>query len=294
MLLIALFLTLTAGTNLRVKQLTGGSGGGVGLESGLVRRGVGGTVHQLCDILVATPGRLTHAIRECPDLDLSHLRYLVIDEADRMMENFAQDWLNILEAAVYTGARTRPGQLTAIPLQKLLFSATLSHDPEQLEQLNLFEPKLYRCVVPAPSLAADPAQSLPSSLAQLYAVVAAADKPLAVHQLVTSMQLAKVLVFTHSNDTVHRLALVLAQLGHKVGELHSQVAGSRRKVLAALARGATQVLVCSDVVARGIDLEDLDAVISYDVTAYVKTYIHWVGRTARAGKAGTTVTLCEE
>ena len=142
-------------------------------------------------------------------------------------------------------------------MQKLLFSATLSHDPEQLEQLNLFEPKLYRCVVPAPSLAADPAQSLPSSLAQLYAVVAAADKPLAVHQLVTSMQLAKVLVvFTHSNDTVHRLALAL------VGELHSQVTGSRRKELAALARGATQVLVCSDVVARGIDLEDLDAVIS--------------------------------
>ena len=125
-------------------------------------------------------------------------------------------------------------------------------------------------------------------------MVAAADKPLAVHQLVTSMQLAKVLVFTHSNDTVHRLALVLAQLGHKVGELHSQVAGSRRKVLAALARGATQVLVCSDVVARGIDLEDLDAVISYDVPAYVKTYIHRVGRTARAGKAGTAVTLCEE
>ena len=109
----ALFLTLTAGTNLRVKQLTGGSGGGVGLESGLVRRGVGGAVYQLCDILVATPGRLTHAIRECPDLDLSHLRYLVIDEADRMMENIAQDWLNILEAALYMGARTRPGQLTA-------------------------------------------------------------------------------------------------------------------------------------------------------------------------------------
>ena len=85
----ALFLTLTAGTNLRVKQLTGGSGGGVGLESGLVRRGVGGAVYQLCDILVATPGRLTHAIRECPDLDLSHLRYLVIDEANRMMENIA-------------------------------------------------------------------------------------------------------------------------------------------------------------------------------------------------------------
>ena len=258
----SVFNTFTVGTGLRVKLLTGGDA--VLGEGGLVRRGAGGLrLHQLYDILVVTPGRLTHTIKECPGLDLSHLRYLVIDEADRMMENIAQDWLNILESAVYTGHRKRPGPLTvfnaripSIPLQKLLFSATLSHDPEQLEQLNLFEPKLYRCVVPAPSLAADPAQSLPSSLAQLYAVVAAADKQLAVHQLVTSMQLAKVLVFTHSNDTVHRLALAL------VGELHSQVTGSRRKELAALARGATQVLVCSDVVARGIDLEDLDAVIS--------------------------------
>ena len=91
----AVFLTFTAGTNLSVKQLTGGSGGGTGLEVGLVRRGVGGAVYQLCDILVATPGRLTHAIRECPDLNLSHLRYLVIYEADRMMENIAQNWLNI-------------------------------------------------------------------------------------------------------------------------------------------------------------------------------------------------------
>ena len=65
-------------------------------------------MHQLCDILVATPGRLTHAIRECPDLDLSHLRYLVIDEADRMMENIAQDWLNILEVVVYTAPGRGP------------------------------------------------------------------------------------------------------------------------------------------------------------------------------------------
>lgn len=228
----------------------------------------------------------------------------MIDEADRMMENIAQDWLNILEGAVYRCTRTRPGQLTvatanvpAVPLQKLLFSATLSHDPEQLEQLNLFEPKLYRCVVPtdvASSNTGDVStQSLPTSLTQLYVMVSKNDKPLAVHHILQEKKMKKVLVFTHNNDTVHRLTLLLNNLGHKVGELHSQVLG-RKKVLNNLGKGVFNVVVCSDVVARGIDLEDLDGVISYDVPAYVKTYIHRVGRTARAGKVGTAVTLCEE
>ena len=229
----------------------------------------------------------------------------MIDEADRMMENIAQDWLNILESAVYQGSRTRPGQLTAatanipaVPLQKLLFSATLSHDPEQLEQLNLFEPKLYRCVVPTDGTygatgTEAATQSLPTSLTQLYTIVIKNDKPLAVHHILKEKKMKKVLVFTHNNETVHRLALLLANLGHKVGELHSQVVG-RKKVLNNLSKGVFNVVVCSDVVARGIDLEDLDAVISYDVPAFVKTYIHRVGRTARAGKEGTAVTLCEE
>jgi len=297
------FNTYVSGTKLRVKLLTGGDS--VLGEEGLVRLGVGGVVHQLYDILVVTPGRLTHTIKECPNLDLTHLRYLVIDEADRMMENIAQDWLNILESAVYQGTRTRPGQLTAatanipaVPLQKLLFSATLSHDPEQLEQLNLFEPKLYRCVVPTDGSSGATGteaatQSLPTSLTQLYTIVIKNDKPLAVHHILKEKKMKKVLVFTHKNETVHRLTLLLVNLGHKVGELHSQVVG-RKKVLNNLSKGVFNVVVCSDVVARGIDLEDLDAVISYDVPAFVKTYIHRVGRTARAGKEGTAVTLCEE
>jgi len=295
----SVFSSYCEGTKLRVKLLTGGDS--VVGESGLVRTGVCGMIHQLYDILVVTPGRLTHTIKECPNLDLTYLRYLVIDEADRMMESIAQDWLNILEAAVYQGHRKRPGQLTvktaftpSIPLQKLLFSATLSHDPEQLEQLNLFEPKLYRCVVPVEGASENAqAQSLPTSLKQLFTTVKQADKPLVLHHLLTSLKLEKVLVFTHNNETVHRLALVLENLGHKVGELSSQVIG-RKKVLNNLSKGVFKVVVCSDVVARGIDLEDLDGVISYDVPAFVKTYIHRVGRTARAGKTGTAITLCEE
>jgi len=285
------------GTGLRVKLLTGGESL-VGEEQ-LVRRGVAGTMHQLYDVLVVTPGRLIHTIRDTPSLDMSHLRYLVIDEADRMMDNIAQDWLNILESSVYSCGRIRPGQLTAasaasqqLPLQKLLFSATLSQDPEQLEQLNLFEPKLFRCLVPATGLGV--AQlSLPASLTQLYTVVGQGNKPAVVHQVIRDKNMARVLVFTHSNETVHRLALVLGQLGHCVGELSSLVKG-RKKVLGKFDRGELGVVVCSDVMARGMDLDKLDGVISYDVPAFDKTYIHRVGRTARAGKEGVAVTLCEE
>merc|ERR1719470_49845 len=255
-------------------------------------------VHQLYDILVVTPGRLIHTIRDTPSLDLSHLRYLVIDEADRMMDNITNDWLNILETAVHTRGRPRPGLLTAanaskqqLPLQKLLFSATLSQDPEQLA---LFEPKLYRCLVPSAGLGLSVAQtSLPATLRQFYTVSRQGDKPAMVHQVITEQSMAKVLVFTHNNETVHRLVLVLEQLGHNVGEFSSLVKG-RKKVLSKLDRGVFDVVVCSDVMARGIDLEGLDGVISYDVPTYAKTYIHRVGRTARAGKEGVAVSLCEE
>jgi len=291
------FVTFCEGTGLRVKLLTGGEA--VVGEDQLVRKGVVGTIHQLYDILVVTPGRLVHTIRAVPSLDLTHLRYLVIDEADRMMDNISEDWLNVLENAVYSKDRSRPGPLTVanmlkreLPLQKLLFSATLSTDPEQLQQMNLFEPKLYQCQIPAPGKKVQDA-SLPTGLRQLYVSCQLSLKPAIVHHVIADLNLNKALVFTHSNESAHRLSLILNELGYRVGELSSLVK-DRKKLLAKFARGEIDLLVCSDVMARGIDLEGLDGVILYDVPAYVKTYIHRVGRTARAGKEGLSVTLCEE
>ena len=109
--------------------------------------------------------------------------------------------------------------------------------------------------------------SLPATLRQFYTVSRQGDKPPMVHQVITEHSMAKVLVFTHSNETVHRLALVLEQLGHNVGELSSLVKG-RKKVLSKLDRGVFDVVVCRDVMARGIDLEGLDGVIFYDVPTY--------------------------
>merc|ERR1712240_374234 len=289
------FSTYCEPCGLKVKLLTGGDS--VVGEDGLVKKCGNGSVLQLWDILVVTPGRLTHTIRSCPSLDLSHLRYLVIDEADRMMEN-----------SVYTEHRPRPSPYLTVasmmdsvnlPLQKLLFSATLSHDPEQLEQLNLFEPKLFRCVVPPKdivggSTTGKPGEyAFPAELSQKYVITSSQDRPLMVTLLIRKLKLQRVLVFTHSTESVHRLALLLANLGHATGELHSLVK-RRRKVLNQLEAGHLQLVVCSDALARGIDVNDLDGVISYDAPTHLKTYVHRVGRTARAGKVGTAVTLSEE
>jgi len=303
------FLAFAEGTGLRVKLMTGLHS--LSQEQAeLFRVGSTGIIHQQVDILVATPGRLTHHIRETKELDLTALRYLVIDEADRMMNNIADEWLGALEAAVFSGKREAPGPLNVLnarkqelPLQKLLFSATLSQDPEKLEQINLFEPKLFRCVVPVKDLEGKVVDtedqdeitefSIPAELKQLSVKIDQGRKPLAVSCLIKKLKLKSVLVFTKSNESTHRLALVLSHLGFEAGELSSDVRMKRKKTLAKLRSGALQVLVCSDALARGIDVENLEGVISYDCPQFLKTYIHRVGRTARAGKTGTAITLYE-
>jgi len=296
------FTTYAQPLGLAVRLVTGGEAA----QEPLSKRGVGGRVHQLADILVATPGRLVHTLRDQPDLSLAKLRYLVIDEADRLVgESLASAWLSTLEERVYSGGRQRGGPLTVanlgrrvLPLQKLLFSATLSQDPERLEQLHLFEPRLFRCAVSPQDIvgggAGGGALVLPPSLRQLQAHVEAADKPLAVSICLQRLGLASALVFTHSSEAVARLCLLLQQLGHSAAQLTSAVSGrKRRALLRKLEVGDLQVLVCSDALARGIDVASLAGVISYDAPSHAHSYVHRVGRTARAGAEGTALTICD-
>ena len=120
----------------------------------LIKPDLVGGHHCLVDILVATPGRIVDHVRKTEGFRLNHLRFLIIDEADRIMEDIQNDWLSHVEASVYSNGRERPGPLTVaeikkrkLPLQKLLFSATLSQNPEKLEKMNLFEPKLFTSIV---------------------------------------------------------------------------------------------------------------------------------------------------
>ena len=127
----------------------------------------------------------------------------------------------------------------------------------------------------------------------MQAHTAPSDKPLAVSCALHTLGLSSALVFTHSNESVERLCLLLQQLGHTAAMLTSAVSGKKRKaLLRKLEAGSIQVLVCSDSLARGIDVASLGGVLSYDAPTHPHSYVHRVGRTARAGSKGTALTIC--
>ncbi|XP_041367177.1 ATP-dependent RNA helicase DDX51-like [Gigantopelta aegis] len=326
------FQTYCEGTNIKVGLLVGQKTFEV--EQGLLvkKRQLG--YQSLVDIIVTTPGRLVDHINKTEGMDLTHLRFLVIDEADRMIGDIKQDWLQTLENAVFQSnctawgrcSRERPGTITVassqknqIPLQKLLFSATLSQNPEKLQQLNLFQPKLFTSVVKATKQDQESAENVisdtskdtkgteisgdfvgkyttPAGLTEFFIESSKAEKPLVILHFLHSLKFRQVLCFTNSVETTHRLYLLIKLVGGiNVREFSSGLHAIRRnKILRKFSAGQVDILICSDAMARGMDIDNIKYVISYDGPPFIKTYIHRVGRTARAGKTGTSFTLLEQ
>ncbi len=300
--------------NFRVKLISG-QNSFAQEQSELVIPGVEkGTYHSLADIIIATPGRLVDHIQKTVGFSLTHLRYLIIDEADRVMEDIQNDWLHHLESAVYSDNkfRPRPGPINVastmlgqMPLQKLLFSATLSQNPEKLEQLKLYEPKLYTSVVdPKDILAKNDDENdeafvgqftTPKELSELILVIEETrDKPLMLANLIEQKAMHKVLVFVKSIENSRSLTQILRCLGLNVSEISSSLKrGKRGKILGQFKNDKINVLVTTDALARGIDIGTIDFVVSYDCPKFIKTYIHRIGRTARAGLLGQAVTMIE-
>ncbi|XP_033638586.1 ATP-dependent RNA helicase DDX51-like [Asterias rubens] len=273
-----------------------------------------------CDIVVATPGRLVDHINKTQGFSLQHLRFLVIDEADRMMDQISQDWIAQVEKCAYKDSRRQtPGPITVascskiqMPLQKLLFSATLSQNPEKLTQLNLFQPRLITSVVTSKNRRkqkqVDGQEALeergefvgkfttPFGLKERYIQCTPGEKPLVVLHLIQSLKLSQILCFANTIESTHRLYHLLKLIGGiEVAEFSSnQTAGQRRQILKQFKAGKIELLICSDAMARGMDIENARYVISYDMPPYIKTYIHRVGRTARAGKTGVAYSLLQE
>ncbi|XP_048370646.1 ATP-dependent RNA helicase DDX51 isoform X2 [Sphaerodactylus townsendi] len=305
----------TDGTGLRVVQLTGQKSF-VKEQESLVEKTLTG-FRSLADIVVATPGRLVDHLQQSPQFSLRELRFLIIDEADRMIDSMNQDWLSQVVKAVYgPDEGTGPGRLfrrapqepiTAaraffpqIPLQKLLFSATLSRDPEKLQQLGLYKPRLFTSVYAKAQPDGTEMQqemekkyTLPEGLSQYYVPCNLRSKPLLLLHFLLRMKFSRVLCFTNSKETSHRLFLLIRAFGGvKVAEFSSRLSpGERKRALKEFEQGKIQLLISTDATARGIDIGGVKYVISYDAPQFIRTYVHRVGRTARAGKAGLAFTM---
>ncbi|XP_028566099.2 ATP-dependent RNA helicase DDX51 [Podarcis muralis] len=300
----------TDGTGLKVVQLTGQKSFAKEQES-LAEETLMG-FRSLADIVVATPGRLVDHLQQSPQFSLKELRFLIIDEADRMIDNMHQDWLRQVVAAAHSAVeegsstpqlfrRAEQGPLTAaragcphVPLQKLLFSATLTRNPEKLQPLGLYRPRLFTPISSEEKATETTKKyALPEGLSQYYVPCNLRWKPLFLLHFLLRLKFSRVLCFTNSRDTSHRLFLLLRAFGGvNVAEFSSRLNPRQRKLtLKEFEQGKIQLLISTDATARGIDIGGVKCVISYDAPQFIRTYIHRVGRTARAGKAGLAFTM---
>lgn len=212
------------------------------------------------DIIVCTAGRLVEHLQNTEGFSLKHLKFLVIDEADRIMDNIQNDWLYHMDRHIRHEHELKTNKVPhlnwnsisdqkSLP-HKLLFSATLTPDPELLEQWGLFQPKLFSV---APISDFDGGSLIkkyttPDELIENYVLCNAEEKPLILFHLLVEKKWDKVLCFTNSAQSVHRLAVLLIKWGKdqclKVAELSSALdRASREKVLEKFKQSEVNVYV---------------------------------------------------
>lgn len=222
------------------------------------------------NIIVATPGRLLDHIRR-KTIDLKNIGFLVLDETDKMLEmGFIED----VEKIIYNIPRDR---------QTLMFSATISEDVYKIARKHLKNPLMFRT---KPFVDTDKLNQ------KYYDIYNQNDKfSLLVHLLKSSTP-GLAIVFCATRKETDIVAKNLRRQGINASEIHGGMNQNKRlKSLDSLKRQKTDVLVATDVAARGLDIKDVSHVYNYDVPKTPKEYIHRIGRTARAGKNGDAVTL---
>ena len=222
------------------------------------------------EVLIATPGRLLDHI-EAKNAVLNQVEYVVLDEADRMLDiGFLPDLQRIL---------------SYLPKQRqtLLFSATFSNEIKRLAESYLQDPVLVEVARP---------NATASTVEQRFFSVAADDKRRAVLKLLKDRSISQAIVFVNSKLGCARLARSFERDGLRTNALHGDKSQDERlKALDAFKRGEVDVLVATDVAARGLDIADLPAVFNFDVSFNAEDYVHRIGRTGRAGASGLAFTL---
>ncbi|HVZ26617.1 MAG TPA: DEAD/DEAH box helicase [Sediminibacterium sp.] len=250
-----------AGTGIRTLAIFGGVSQHGQVQS--LRKGV--------DILVATPGRLLDLLQQ-QLISLSHIRILVLDEADRMLDmGFVRDVRKI--TALLPKQR-----------QTLFFSATMPADIQELSKSMLINPARVS-VAPVSSTAESIDQ-------QLYFVEKADKKSLLVHLLQTG-NIPSALIFTETKHGADKLCKMLCSQQIPAKAIHGNKSqNARQQALQYFRNGEVNILVATDIAARGIDIDQLPFVINYELPNVPETYVHRIGRTGRAGATGKAISFC--
>ena len=224
------------------------------------------------DIVLATPGRLiTHL--QLGTLDLSRTTHLVLDEADRMLDmGFADDILSIV--------KQMPEER-----QTILFSATMPPKIAELARTVMHDPVEVEIAVSKPA----------DNIAQSVYVCRESHKQLVLNHIFQEQPPQRVILFCSSKQKVKELSIVLQRKGWNARAMHSDLEQAERDEVMQLFRTRqVDLLVATDIVARGIDIDDITMVINYDAPHDAEDYVHRIGRTARAGREGRAITLIGE
>jgi ATP-dependent RNA helicase RhlE len=274
----ALILTPTRELAIQVEESMRTYGKYTGLRSTVVFGGVDikqqlPIVRGGVEILVATPGRLLDHVEQ-KSLYLGQVEIFVLDEADRMLDmGFIPDIKRIM--ALLPAAAKR---------QNLLFSATFSNEIKKLADALLNEPQLIE--VARRNTAAD-------TVSQTVYKVRGDDKRALLAHIVTSRNLRQVLCFVRTKHGASRLARALQKDGLETTAIHGDKSQQARlEALDAFKAAKVQVMVATDVAARGLDIDDLPLVVNYELPHVPEDYIHRIGRTGRAGAAGEAISFC--
>ena len=221
------------------------------------------------EVCIATPGRLI-ALLQTGDVDLSHIRFFILDEADRMLDmGFHDDIMQIVN------------QLPT-ERQTLMFSATMPPKIRQLAKQVLREPEEINVAVSKPN----------EAIMQAAYICTEAQKMGIIEDLFNKPVAHKTIIFSSKKQKVKDLAFMLKKRKFNVGAMHSDLEqDEREKVMLDFKNGKIDILVATDIVSRGIDIDEIGLVINYDVPNDPEDYIHRIGRTARASAEGVALTF---
>lgn len=224
------------------------------------------------DLVIATPGRFISHM-SLGNVDLSKVSFFILDEADRMLDmGFSEDIMTIQKNLPKT-------------CQTIMFSATMPKKIEDLAQTLLTNPSVIKLAVSKPA----------EKIHQLAYVCHETQKIGIIKDIFKAGNLQRVIIFSGSKQKVKQIALSLNQKKINCGQMHSDLAQAERdEMMFKFKSGQIDVLVATDILARGIDIDDIAMVINYDVPHDAEDYVHRIGRTARADRKGSAITFVNE